>query len=669
MKKLIVFSVIIILLHCTFNINNCKGQWVQSYGLYGGNVPALITESGNVFAGAYNGVWHSTNNGLTWTQTALNNRYVMSLLKNGINLYAGTYENGVYLSTNNGTSWMQKGLSGRMVMSLFKSGSNIYAGTGNNGVFVTGDGGSNWTQTSLNNKTTYALTQIGINLLAGVEGGIYLSSNAGTNWTQKLGGRCYSFLLYEDTVFAGMQTNPQRSTNQGNSWLQLGWNSGELYTFLLNGNNILAGAYASGVWISTNGGFNWTQTALNSLYVMTLVGGTGSTYAGTNNSIFKSSNNFSTYERVPLNNQFVYALIIKDNRIFCGTMGNGILYSDNSGVNWLSSSYAYGTVRAFSMGDTVVYAGTIGGTGILRTSNNGTIWEGIGPGGKNVYSIASSINYVYAGTNDGVYSSTNRGTNWTQTELSGTIWSLALSGNYIFAGTSGGGVYVSGNNGVNWTQTSLNNKVVNTLLINGVNIYAGTNGSGIYISTNNGTNWTQTSLNNKTVKSISFSGNNIFAGTDSGIYISTNNGANWIKKNQGFIYTPTVNTLLVIGNTSNIYLLAGTDGYSAWRRSVENIIGIKNISREIPSVFSLEQNYPNPFNQSSIIKFQCPMNGMVELKIYDLLGKEVAVLLNEKLQPGTYQVQFNAENLTSGIYYYRLKTYSFSETKKLILLK
>jgi hypothetical protein len=93
-----------------------------------------------------------------------------------------------------------------------------------------------------------------------------------------------------------------------------------------------------------------------------------------------------------------------------------------------------------------------------------------------------------------------------------------------------------------------------------------------------------------------------------------------------------------------------------------------------PVEFALEQNYPNPFNPSTTINYSIPEAGNVELKVYDILGNEVATLVNEEKQPGTYEVEFNSHsgevrNLTSGVYIYSLRAGSFAQTKKMMLLK
>jgi len=88
-----------------------------------------------------------------------------------------------------------------------------------------------------------------------------------------------------------------------------------------------------------------------------------------------------------------------------------------------------------------------------------------------------------------------------------------------------------------------------------------------------------------------------------------------------------------------------------------------------PSEFNLSQNYPNPFNPSTTISYSLAQSGFVQLKVYDILGEEVSTLVNKVQSSGNYNVEFNANELPSGIYFYRLQSGSFSETKKLVLLK
>ena len=100
-----------------------------------------------------------------------------------------------------------------------------------------------------------------------------------------------------------------------------------------------------------------------------------------------------------------------------------------------------------------------------------------------------------------------------------------------------------------------------------------------------------------------------------------------------------------------------------------SLIGIQNISSEVPDNFELKQNYPNPFNPVTRIQFALVKSGFVKLSVYNLLGQEVEVLVNENLKAGEYKVNFNALKLTSGVYFYRITAEGFSKTRKMVLIK
>ncbi|MDQ3021485.1 MAG: DUF1028 domain-containing protein [Bacteroidota bacterium] len=99
------------------------------------------------------------------------------------------------------------------------------------------------------------------------------------------------------------------------------------------------------------------------------------------------------------------------------------------------------------------------------------------------------------------------------------------------------------------------------------------------------------------------------------------------------------------------------------------ITSVKIVSDEIPENFFLYQNFPNPFNPNTVISYKLADKGFVTMKIYDLLGNEVAVLVDEKQNAGTYNVEWQAYDFPSGVYYYKLDTEKFSDTKRMVLLK
>jgi hypothetical protein len=377
------------------------------------------------------------------------------------------------------------------------------------------------------------------------------------------------------------------------------------------------------------------------------------------------------------------------NKLFAGTSG-GIYYSTDNGTNWTLSLMSPFTITSLAVSGNNIFAGMYYNStppvgGIYLSIDTGTSWISISqyvlyyP----VYSLTVQGNTVFAGTESGVFISTNNGGSWNSGNLYNLrILSLAISGNNILAGVNNypmgsGGVWLSNNYGNNWILTSLFNKSVYALAINGNTIYAGTNcdsytGIGGVYRSNNGSNWVLTSLNDKIVFALAAEGNNVFAGTINvpsnygGVWLSLDIGTNWVQKNQGFSDYPWVKSLFIKDN----YIFAGTDN-KIYRRTLSEIIGIQNISTETPSGFSLRQNYPNPFNPSTKIKFDIPVSARhaLHLQIFDMLGKEVATLVNEKLSPGTYEVDWNASEFPSGVYFYRLTTDGFSDTKRMLLVK
>ena len=130
-------------------------------------------------------------------------------------------------------------------------------------------------------------------------------------------------------------------------------------------------------------------------------------------------------------------------------------------------------------------------------------------------------------------------------------------------------------------------------------------------------------------------------------------------------------TIIAVNNTLYCSWMADYTGlYQAWMR-IQDIttIGIKQINSEVPDKYSLSQNYPNPFNPSTNIKYQIPNNGFVKLTVFDILGHTVETLVNQKQSAGTYEVEWDGSKYPSGVYFYQLNTESFSQTKKLMLVK
>jgi len=101
----------------------------------------------------------------------------------------------------------------------------------------------------------------------------------------------------------------------------------------------------------------------------------------------------------------------------------------------------------------------------------------------------------------------------------------------------------------------------------------------------------------------------------------------------------------------------------------DSLVGVTNQNNKLPHEYKLFQNYPNPFNPSTTIQFEIPKPSYTKLMIYDVMGREVMVLVNEELKAGSYKVDFDGSNYSSGVYFYKLISNKFSEIKKMILMK
>jgi hypothetical protein len=125
------------------------------------------------------------------------------------------------------------------------------------------------------------------------------------------------------------------------------------------------------------------------------------------------------------------------------------------------------------------------------------------------------------------------------------------------------------------------------------------------------------------------------------------------------------------GSNVNVVWLFGTGSLPQvyYRRNPTGNIGISVLSTEIPLKFSLSQNYPNPFNPTTKIRFDVQKTSFINITIYDILGRELETMVNEQLKPGTFEIDWDGSNFTSGIYFYKLTTESYTETRRMILIK
>jgi len=376
---------------------------------------------------------------------------------------------------------------------------------------------------------------------------------------------------------------------------------------------------------------------------------------------------------------------------------NGVMYSTNSGASWtltnqglppafLDANYAQ---FLWVKGSKVFLGININGTqqtdGLFMSLDSGKSWSPRVDGmllGTSTYTLAQKDSYLIAGTDDGVYLSTNDGELWYKpsADLNKKVIScLAVnSSNMIFAGIlgesvkSGLGVFATTNYGANWIEVN-NGLPPQTTIFSMVflnNILFGTSTDGrVFKSVNNAGLWTPSdsgiSFFYNEVHAINKFGNNLLIGCDDGIFLSTNQGDYWILQNIGLRFGTQIEKNALIQSGDYVFVAANNGVY----RKPVGQVSVQNISNVVSDKYKLEQNYPNPFNPVTKIRFEIPKSSFVNLVIYNASGREVATLVNQKLNSGIYEKTFDASSLTSGVYFYRITSESFMETKKMLLIK
>ncbi|RPI18062.1 MAG: T9SS C-terminal target domain-containing protein [Ignavibacteriae bacterium] len=373
-----------------------------------------------------------------------------------------------------------------------------------------------------------------------------------------------------------------------------------------------------------------------------------------------------------------------------------ILKTTNSGVNWLKSTY-YGNVLLVSVYFKNQNTGLVGGyiSGqhlngfVIKSTNGGNTWSETYVQGEPYCLFSFGGDTVWSSRHDGnVMKSTNMGNTWTpafvhtQLELYSVFFINNLTGwtggavyqglAYIYKTTDGGNTWFN-------QFISATHHFYSIHFLNQNTGFAATLFGAIYGTTNGGTDWlTLLPGNNSTLfnlQSVS-PGTCYTVGENSRIFKTQDNGANWILQMlpPGTNYNHTFSSIYF----RNISLgwVVGSSGIILKTTNGGELIGVQNIGTTIPHEYNLSQNYPNPFNPATTIEFDLPKSSNVSLMVYDIKGKIIEQLVDEYLQAGSYKTTFNANDLSSGIYFYRIAIHSdkitandFTQTKKLVLVK
>lgn len=396
-----------------------------------------------------------------------------------------------------------------------------------------------------------------------------------------------------------------------------------------------------------------------------------------NFSICVAQNNFWCLTSAPMNLKVVSLTSNSLDYIFAAAEDSGVYRSTNKGVSWESVNVGIDYLFVMSVANSLNNELFAGSLGVYHSSNMGINWIQNGTLSAAVLCfLIQPGGIILVGTGGGIYRSTDNGMMWTKksnglpSPNSIDVWSLGEdnSGN-IYAATSSYGVFKSSDNGNNWVEKNngLSTIYARTIAVNSLgHLFVGTSGGGIFLSTNGGDSWSHSGAEGIITAIIINSKDDIYVGGYSGILRSSDNGNNWVIINEGF----TNLNIRSLSVDSSGFIYAGTEMGGIFK-SIESTISSIDAKEYYYTYLRLEQNYPNPFNPSTRIEYQVSSNTYVTLKAYDVLGMEVATLVNEEKEAGIYRAEFNKQDyqLASGIYLYRLQAGNYVETKKMVLIK
>jgi len=651
-----------------YKTTNAGYSWIQKTSPVTRKLNSIwfYSPTNGIAVGDTGTVIHTTDAGESWIlQSPVTNFNLRKLFfYDNSNVIVVCNSGRILKSTDSGTTWSLINLNVSDLFEIDKSNGHIYIGATNATYLRSTDLGTTWQTIATGLPTVYVylvhLTTINNGYLYGTSGYVYKTTNGGINWI--LNGS--PFYLSEAKFFNSMfgiaysiSGEICRTTNGGENWDGMGPDNVQYQqyfnTFTLDTSNIyIAGTGGrilhksgvnNGLWDIIGGSTNDCKdisfineqkgfiAAEEEQFWTTTDGGDKWNIQGLCN------NNYHESPRT-----FIRSVYCKDSLTVFRTRGDGyagfghsgkIEVSSNGGITWgVSLSQFYADFYK------------IDGAGNSILCCAGKIIRNDGSGWYDYLSVSQTnltdfhfinentgiiIGYQYTSQPRKIYSTSNNGTNWNEQSIGRYLNCVHLRNSGIgLIGCDTGRILRTTNFGTNWTlySTSTTRDINSIYMLSDNTIWAvGDNGAMLY-SVNSGLNWTNAAA-------------------------YTSNRLNKIKFFDQY-------TGFALGYNGTV--LKTTDG---------GLTFVHIGSNESPSEFHIEQNYPNPFNPVTKIDFSIPVNGNVKIEIFDAAGKLIEILTDKEFNAGFHSIEWVGSNFSSGIYFYRISSKQFTETKKMMLLK
>jgi photosystem II stability/assembly factor-like uncharacterized protein len=621
-----------------------------------------------------------------------------------------SFSSGMYASTDAGLHWApaNNGFTSSQATCVIAVDSIFIAGTADNGIFRTTDGVMNWVHVTagLSDTSIGFLAAAGESVFAATGTSVYVSSDRGMSW-----------LLMPRPLPAAVQGLRTFSTPGGGTT--------GVAVFAVAGNSLFRLAFADSSWTPVMLPGKLFTFPSPGLAVATC---DSSLFAVSNSAAWRSTDRGATWERIGgigSGSEVVQGHVSSRNhqpRLYAN-----MYVSTNFGSSWWSrQTFAVGTNMTAlwvspdttPLGYDQLIVGSDSGE-VETSSDGGRTWQVLrdhdplmpgyqclgaaGLDGRVFISLQNNRNFHYAtDTIAGIYRTTDDGVYWQKMNTPGLTDSLILN-LYILRGKAGGRVLFAGgwftlfrstDDGQSWTGITgppVRSGIKFFRLVNGV-LFLCTQGTvrvqylpdgeivttfdsaGVYRSTNDGASWEDvtgelhtTFIRGFAAVAPSIDPTRVYlaASTDTSVYSSTEGGNHWRPFKDGL-------PRFLVGQPMGAdpwYAYLGVNAVQRCSWSDATITGAETGTQGQPMPARLGQNYPNPFNPLTRIEFSIRKASHVELKVYNILGQEVATLVNESLLPGTHMAMFDGGRFASGVYFYRIVAGEFTSVRKMMLLR
>ncbi|MBN2572170.1 MAG: T9SS type A sorting domain-containing protein [Ignavibacteriales bacterium] len=695
MKLILIFFYIISSLMYSQNI----WQWQNPIPQGNYLTDICFVDSLNGFACGYLGtILKTTNGGQEWIniETDIEDLFIeLSFIDKQNGWVMDYYKSNLYRTTDFGESWQHLGQITDSYMYSFEmvTDSVGYACGSDSKFFMTMDGGKTWSKCDIPlYMFLHSLDFVNDNIgyLVGDKYYFLETKDGGKNWQYAfLPVYPYNFgawfVEFKDTNFGYISGYELENgiilltKNGGASWKRIILGSSIDKVFFNNDSTGWAKDISKKLYFTSDGGVNWQE----------------------------------------LGSGFLDIFFLNQNKSWAINSLNNICFSNDG---WQTSNNQINSVTSKSLYDIEIKDSNnifvCGNNVVLGTTNGGSVWKSLHVNSEKVFNAVKikNENEIWAVSNKGFITfSYNKGDTWNDVKLSATwlndIYFLNSYTGFVVGNNSNTGkIFRTENGGQSWDtlQNTPNVEYFERIIF--VNDTLGwlSSNNGIYKSSDGGLNWVL--IKSGFLRTLEAFDNSVWTSSINKIHFSTDGGVTW---NNSEVYKIIGGVIRSISSISFINESIGWvvvddgrifktyDGGFKWsveeRLSGIALHGIKfldeskgwsvgdggtilyygNFTNNIenstyiysPFLYNLSQNYPNPFNPTTNIQFEIPLDCKVTIKIYNILGQEIATLINNEMKAGKHTVQFSANNLANGVYIYRITADSFSKSMKMMILK